>query len=332
MQGNAIKTLTRMHIPGLDVLTSDPQAVMHEHWMTAALPVSAAILAGRRRVMTEVSDFSQKMGGKGPCSLAQMQATAAWQAAWGVTDFTLYYDITDRPPDEYRTYCTYVGRLNAILKPARLDSEVLLYYPVNDLWAEYLPVAEPLQLESQSPRAQRIVRSFNRIGQMMQRNQIPFALVDHEHLAAARVVDGGRLDIKGHRFTSLILPSDVQLPSAAAQVVERFKRKSGRVLAEGAAGGPLSAAALAEAIRPAFSVSPASDKIVLGIFVRERRRILLVLNVDTQAYQGELTTDAPRNWQILDPASGAIRPAGKPSRAHVRLALEPNQAVLLVEE
>jgi len=332
LQGNAIKALTRMDIPGLDVLTSNPEAVIDRHWLTAAIPASAATLTGRRRVMTEVSDFSQKMGGKGPCSLAQMQATAAWQAAWGVTDFTLYYDITDRPPEEYRAYCAYVGRLNTILKPADPDPEVLLYYPVNDLWAEYLPAAEPLQLESQSPRAQRIVRSFNRLGQMLPRNQIPFALVDHEHLAGIKVSDDGRLDIKGHRFASLILPSDVQLPSAAGEVVGRFKRKGGRVITDGAAGEPLSAAALAEAARPAFSVSPASEKIVLGSFVRERRRILLLVNVDSQAYQGELTTGRARHWRVLDPASGAIHPAMMSGSSQVQVALEPNQAVLLAED
>ena len=332
LQGNAIKALTRMNIPGLDLLTSDPEAVIHEHWMAAALPASAAILTGRRRVMTEVSDFSQKMNGKSPCSLPQMQATAAWQAAWGVTDFTLYYDTADRPPGDYRAYCTYVGRLNTILKSASVDSEVLLYYPINDLWAEYLPVAEPLQLGSQSPRAQKIVHSFNGIGQMMQRAQIPFVLADHEHLAAARVVEGGRLDIRGRRFTSLILPSDIQLPPAAGEVVERFKRKGGRVISDGAATGPLSAVALAEAIRPAFSVMPASEKVVLGSFVRERRRILLLLNVDTRVYQGKLATGASGNWQVLDPASGIIRPAEKLDSTDVQLVLEPNQAVLFVEE
>jgi hypothetical protein len=332
LQGNALKTLTRMHIPGLDLLSSDPQAVTQGNWMTAALPASAAILTGQRRVMTEVSDFSQKMAGRGPCSLAQMQATAAWQAAWGVTEFTLYYEIADRPPGEYRAYCAFVGRLNAILKPARPAPRALLYYPVSDLWAEYRPVAEPLRPGSQSPRAQTIVGSFNRLGQTMQRGQIPFALIDHENLATARVVEGGMLEIGGHRFTSLILPSDVQLPQPAAGVVERFRRKGGRILADGAPAKPLTAATLSEETRPEFAVSPASEKIVLGSFVRERRRIVLVLNVDTLAYQGVLAAATAGNWRVLDPVSGGVHPAEMTDRAHVRLELQPNQALLLVEE
>ena len=183
LEGNALKALGRMDIPGLDMLSSDPEAVLHSGWLTAALPCSAAELSGGRRVMTEVSDFSQKMGGSGPAGVPEMQATAAWQAVWGVTEFTLYYGMQDRSRDDYRAYCEYVGRLNALLKPARRVAEVLLYYPIHDLWSEYLPVAEPLKLESQSARAQQLVRSFLKLGQHLQRNQIPFTIVDHEQLA-----------------------------------------------------------------------------------------------------------------------------------------------------
>ena len=45
------------------------------------------------------------------------------------------------------------GCLNAVLKPARRDAQTLLYYPIHDLWAEYLPVAGPLREAPQSPRA-----------------------------------------------------------------------------------------------------------------------------------------------------------------------------------
>jgi len=201
-----------MDVPGLDVLSSDPEVVIHSGWLTAAMPASAAVLGGRRRVMTEVSDFVQKMGGRGPADLAEMQATAAWQAAWGVTDFTLYYRIADRSPEEYRAYCDYVGRLNAVLEPARPDPQVLLYYPISDLWAEYRPVAEPLKLGSQSPRAQRIVRSFMQLGQFLQRSQVPFGLIDHEHLAAAKVRPDGKLAIHEQRYSAVILPEGTELP------------------------------------------------------------------------------------------------------------------------
>ena len=187
LDGNKLEVLGKMDIPGLDELSSDPEVVIHGGWMTAGTPCSAAALHGRRRVMTEVSDFSQRMAKQGDASLDAMQATAAWQAAWGVTEFMLYYSPAGRSADDYRAYCDFVGRLNAVLKPAKPTSEVLLYYPIYDLWAEYRPVAEPLQSASQPPLLRKIVNSFWRLGTTLQRGQNPFVMVDHESLATAAV-------------------------------------------------------------------------------------------------------------------------------------------------
>jgi hypothetical protein len=329
LEGNGLKALCRMDIPGLDVLSSNPEAVIHSGWMTAALPASAAVLTGRRRVMTEVSDFVEKMGGRGPASLAEMQATAAWQAAWGVTEFTLYYGIADRPADDYRAYCSFVGRLNAILKPARPDPQVLLYYPVYDLWAEYLPVAGPLQLGSQSPRAQRIVRSFDQLGQTLQRNQVPFALIDHERLAAARVASDGSLAIGEHRFRALLLPADVELPPPAARVVDEWRGKGGRVFVDRSAAR-LSGPAIIDAVKPPYRLSPQSPYIAAGHFLRDGRRVILLVNVGREAYQGHLQVGAAADGLILDPSTGGVAPAMAQSGT-IRVSLASRQAIVLVQ-
>lgn len=46
LEGNGLKILGRMHIPGLDLLSSNPESVVHSAWLTAAMPASAA--AGRQ--------------------------------------------------------------------------------------------------------------------------------------------------------------------------------------------------------------------------------------------------------------------------------------------
>jgi len=331
LEGNGLKVLGLMDMPGLDMLSSDPAAVIYSGWLTAALPSSAAMLGGRRRVMTEVSDFSQKMGGAGPADLAAMQATAAWQAAWGVTEFTLYYSIADRSAEEYRAYCDYVGRLNAVLKPARFDRRVLLYYPIRDLWEEYLPVAEPLRLDSQTSRAQRIVASFMRLGQTLQRSQIPFTLVDHEKLASATVHLGGKLAIRDHTFDALLLPEDAKLPPGTAEVVDSFREGGGRVVVDQPVAGRLTRESLLRALQPACRISPPTERITLGRFVRDGRRILLVVNVGPEAYDGRLSVPTPGDWQRMDPASGTIQPVEADATGQIQLELGARQAVLLVQ-
>lgn len=329
LEGNGLAALSHMHIPGMDMLSSNPESFMNGGWMTVALPASAALLRGSRRVFTEVSDFSEKMGGAGPARLADMQAAAAWQAAWGVTDFTLYYSISDRSVEDYRAYCDEVGRLNAILKPAALDPEVLLYYPIHDLWEEYLPTAGPLTAASQSERARRLVGSFNRIGQTLARSQIHFCLVDHAFLARARVRADGRLVIRGRAFRALALPDGVELPAEAAWVVARFQAAGGAVLRETPSDRIAREAALA-AIKPEFRIEPTDERLVLGRFKREARPVLLIVNTGTAPYRGALTAPQTGGWLALDPATGSVQQAAQDGSGTIALNLAAKQAVILV--
>ena len=303
-EGNGLQVLSRLQIPGLDMLTSDPEAAIHSGWLTAGLPSSAAVLSGGRRVMTEISDFHQKMGGTGPASLAAMQAAAAWQAAWGVTDFTLYYSMQDRPQEEYHAYGEFVGRLNSILKPAQQRPLVLLYYPIRDLWSEYIPVAEQLTLASQSERAQRIVSSFMRLGQTLQRNQIPFALVDHNYLAAAQFDQDGAIQIGDRSFRCLLLPEGAELPDNVATLMRQAPKL--RVMSDRREEPLLDVARIRSAISPAYSLNPLSARIALGQFQRDGRDMLLLVNVGTQPYDGVLVGEKPKSWIQLDPHSGKM--------------------------
>jgi hypothetical protein len=330
LEGNGLKCLARMDIPGLDLLNSDPMAVNHSGWLTAGLPASAAMLEGRRRVMTEVSDFSQKLGGQGPVSLDEMRAAAAWQAAWGVTEFTLYYDPADRPAESHRAYCDFVGRVNAIVKPARREAGVLLYYPIYDLWAEYLPVAEPLNLVSQSARARKLVGSFMRLGQELQRSQIPFTLTDHEYLASARTDDAGGLKIAGAAHRAILLPDGAELPLAAARAVDKFKARGGLVVADGADGKTLDRAALVELLRPAVRLAAPSDQIALGRFSRDGRAILLAANVGSKPYQGRLITGLAGSWLVLNPADGSHEPVEADRDGSLPLALAAHETTIWV--
>jgi len=328
LEGNALKALGRMDIPGLDLLNSDPEAVIYSGWLTAGLPASAAILNGRRKVMTEVSDFSQRMAGKGNASLANMQAVAAWQAALGVTEFTLYYNREGRSSDDYRCYCDFVGRLNSVLRQARPVPEVLLYYPIYDLWAEYIPVAEKLTIQSQSKRMQQIQKSFLELGQRMVRRQISFAVVDHEFLAGAEVRDSG-LWIGGQRFKALVLPAGVELPKPATEKLAQFEDAGGQVFRAKASQVEVDFTKPAS-IYESGALSVKSDRIVVGRFVRDERDILLVVNVGAKPYIGEVTAKNAADWLVAEPGSGRLEQVRVVEAGQISISLPPRGSVLLI--
>ena len=327
LEGNSLKMLGRMEIPGLDMLSSDPEAVIHTGWMTAVLPASAALLNGRRLVMTEVSDFAQTMAKKGPAPVADMCAAAAWQAALGVTEFTLYYTREQRSPEQYQSYCAFVGRLNALLREAQPSPRVLLYYPIWDIWSEYKPVAAKLTVDSQSQRLREIVDSFMGLGQHMTRGQISFAIADHETLATGRV-QGDTIHIGNRSFKALVLPADVELPPPVEQQVKRFEAGGGRVLdATPSANVDLASVA---AIYDSGFVSPMAERVVVGRFTRAGREMVLVVNVGGAGYDGAMTArDAPR-WIVGDPASGTIGPVEADRQGRIVLLLPPRAARIFI--
>ncbi len=323
LEGNSLKMLSRMDIPGLDVLSSDPEAVIHTGWMTAVLPASAALLNSRRLVMTEVSDFVETMAAKGPASVADMCATAAWQAALGVTEFTLYYNRQQRTPEDFQSYCAFVGRLNALLREAQPSPCVLLYYPIWDIWAEYRPVAAKLTMDSQSQRLRDIVNSFMSLGQRMTRGQISFAITDHEMLAAARI-DGDTIHVGNRDFKAMLLPAGVTLPSPVEQQVRRFNAGGGRVLrATPSANVDLASVA---AICDNGLVSPAADRLVVGRFTREGREIVLAVNVGRADYNGAMMARDAGQWLVGNPATGTIEPVKVDQQERIVLSLTPRAA------
>ncbi len=343
LYGNSLKALMRMDIPGLDILSSEPADVLYSSWLTASLPASAALWNGGRKVMTEVSDFAQRMSSNQDATLEKMQATAAWQAAFGVTEFTSYYltsamdqivymiDIGSTIPfdkNKYQSYCRYVGRLNAVLREARPDPKVLLYYPIYDLWAEYLPVAERLDISSQTPRAQQLVHTFMALGQQMTRSQVSFALTDHEILAKAEARDGG-LWIGGRCFEALVLPAEAELPEAAKGLVEQFQAAGGYVYQAGQPGAALDTQRLA-AIQGSGKLNPACDTVVAGRFVRERREILLFVNVTDKPYAGRVRLNGVERWIQADPQSGAMEACKAAEADEAEITLAPNGALFFI--
>ena len=339
LEGNSLKMLGRMDIPGMDMLSSDPMVVVYGGWLTASLPSSAAWLHGRRKVMTEVSDFAQTLGGGKPVPLPGRQATAAWQAALGVTEFTLYYGtlgaiVANHAPAQdqadYRAYCTYVGRLNALLREAKPTVSVALYYPISDLWAEFKPVAQPINVDSQSARMRKIIGSFNELGRQMTVSQVGFVLVDHELLAGAEVRDGG-LVIGGQTLKALVLPEDVELPPAAAPVVDKFVQAGGSVMQGGKSQRPFDITRLQQSYRDG-RLEPGSSQIVVGRYERDGRAVLLVVNAGGAAYNGAVQAGSANQWWVARPASGTIEAAKASAAGACPIKLAPQEAAFLVAD
>jgi hypothetical protein len=128
----------------------------------------------------------------------------------------------------------------------------------------------------------------------------------------------------------LLIPQGVELPPDAAAVVARFQQSGGFVLRDEAAAPSRSKEGLIEALKPAFRLSPTSDTIALGCFVRDGRSVLLLVNVGSAAYAGQLVAKEPCSWLRLDPANGNLQNLAQLPATQHEIRLEPRQSLLLV--
>ncbi|HNW58885.1 MAG TPA: hypothetical protein PKI62_04370 [bacterium] len=338
LDGNKLLVSRGFDIPGLDQLSSDPAIWAEEAWMAVAFPASAAALQGQRRVMCEMSDFDQTIHGRAPANLAHMQAAAAWQMAFGVTDFNLYYTIVPgqeypyRGEKEYQAYCTFVGRVNALLKPARPLRRVVLYYPIYDLQREYHPVAEKMDRTTQNERAVRLESSFTRWGGDLLQAQIPFTLADAASLEKAAVTAKGSLRLGDSEYSALVFPEGITLPGPLRQLVDQSRAAGvAVVLMPDSLRSPAPGALLQQTGRPA-ALSPADSTIAYGEFEREGRRIFILVNTGNAPYTGELRVERGRHAIVLDPAAGGLGEE-QPIRHHaVPVQLPPLATRLLVTQ
>jgi hypothetical protein len=152
-----------------------------------------------------------------------MCAAASWQAAWGVTEFTLYYGIKGRGEAVHKQYCDYVGRLNAVLRSAEMMPEAVLYYPIRELQAEYVPQADPLDFQKMSPQTKQLVGDFEGVGAFLVKNQIPFVISD-KRLTAAET--GGKPFIENGEDAKKLAAGNVTkiTPKSEWVVLGQFER------------------------------------------------------------------------------------------------------------
>ena len=315
VEGNKLQALAGLDIPGLDYLNADPTSwtrIDEEFlggWQAAALPTSVAQLTGKRLVFCETGDFLQTMSGEDPATLKEMQSNSAWQMAWGVTEFALYYRISYgeefpfRNESTHKAYCDFVGRVNSIVREARPEKTTLLYYPIYDMQREYQPTVSPADFKTQNEKVEQIENSFNQLGVSLSMAQIPFVLIDYLFLERAKITNKGTISIGDNEYSSLVIPQGVILPPEIEVLVEEMKENGMKVLL---LNKNLTMDELLAGVDRVEKLVPERNEIAFGKFTRSGRDIYLLVNSGTEAYQGQLTVLQKGSWSVMDPQTAKI--------------------------
>ena len=335
LDGNKLWITSGFDIPGLDQLNSDPSIWSGSSWMAPFFPGSSAFLTGKRRVMCEMSDFSQTMAGKGPVPLEEMEAATAWQMAFGVTDFTLYYTIHNgerypyRNEAAYKAYCDFVGRVNSVVMEAAPVRNILLYYPIYDLQREYIPTAGKMSRSTQSELTKIVESSFRDLGSNLLKAQNQFVLVDYLTLEKADITDNRTIRTGSNHFSSIVFPRGVVFPPRVAEWVQKAKEKGViLVFADDFSETP-SPGQLTRLVGHENPLVPSSPEIAFGKFTRGDREIFMMVNTGKEKYEGGLVLSGGKRYVVLDPHPGSVTEPHKVEGSRVKVELAPLQTKII---
>lgn len=208
--GDIFRHLRHLHMPGMDHVTGtlpmdSPLGIVPK------LVSSAALLAGKERVMTET--FGESGWG---LSLREMKWMADWQMVQGINyliPHAFYYSIAERrkkdsPPSEfyqapfwsyYRIFADYTARITAAITGGETVARVAVLYPMASVWADFVPGA------AIPPEVQELEKTFAPLCRTLLELHRDFVVLDEEVFAKAQI-DGSTFRVNGLTFDALVVP------------------------------------------------------------------------------------------------------------------------------
>lgn len=238
--GEPFRCYAKFDIPGIDMITSDPEKIMaKEYFLVPKLAGSACRLQGRRRLMCEISDFFGIMDNR-HASLEQMKCTAGILYSFGVTDLCSYYTLSFAPekglkpgefsPSAYRQYTAFASRLNSFFTEGTIETSVAVLYPIHSLWAHFTPSSRSMYEPHPTQDVNLLDEAFAGCCRDLLQQQIDYDIVDERNMAGA-TLDGNTLVMGARRYRVLVLPPLDTVRVRTAEVIAQFVQAGGTVIA-----------------------------------------------------------------------------------------------------
>jgi hypothetical protein len=204
------------HVMGRKLASSETFTWLGEHFrvsLSECKPIlDKLLLSGTNHVYFQGSPYSP-----------QDAPWPGWQfyASINVTPYnTFWHDIP--------AFDQYIGRTQAFLQEGRPDNDVLLYWPVQDVWAMksrnilfQLTVGNASQWLSPTP--------FHQVGEDLLHEGYGFDYISDKQLQTTKVTSGA-LQTPGATYRALLIPPCKYMPEETLQQIARLARAGAKII------------------------------------------------------------------------------------------------------
>lgn len=221
--GDLLHVLSAMDIPGCDLLHSAPDQTRHA--IACKIASSAAHQYGKSHVMIEASNMCDR---DQTFSVERLELAMAMLYALGVDTITSYYGEELFDEDGYRRFTDYTARLGALVEGGCHESQVLVYYPYEQMAA--LTVAARIRTPEE---ATEIEQAIWRISEELLSGQVDYDFVNQELLVKYECAGGEILTDCGERPRAIIFPPVSFVDDPVAAWIEKAIAAGVRVIFDG---------------------------------------------------------------------------------------------------
>ena len=254
----------------------------------------------------------------------------------------------------------YVERCQTRLQASRPDNDVLLYFPIHDLWATRAKSGGGIhQLEVHHVERWLLLQAVGRLGEQLLQRGYSFDFISDDLLNSLMVSGQNVQSAGGATYQVIVVPRTTYIPATTLHRLEQLARQGARIVFEGAL--PQQAAGfhnhsartadvqrLGQALQQRKTVAVSPDVFgtlgQLGIraepwaaeglsFIRKRQADTtqyFITNLGNRYRQNWVTLSATGRVDRYDPLTGQTGPLpvrkGVTGRTEVFLALEPGQS------
>ncbi len=355
--GDLLKFVSEFDVPALDIPIPNPNQFQNFRYQQSRFFSSVSAWKERDETLMLLDPM---IGGYGRSRLSPelplLLNSVNMASFHGVNVFTSY--LPRKPgkgakgytQEEYRFLNEYVGRLTQVLRGAKRDAGVALYYPIAMFQADLL--ASNQRWGNINKLHQKRQQAWDNTEKALLKGDIEYMIVHPEGVAQAKVAGDGKglMKVGDGVYHTLVMPQMDFIPMAVAKTLVQFERGGGKILwvdqvprgaehvkHDAPIHGWLKEAKatpstqLTKAIPASFSskydltFSPGTNQLAIGRFHRDGKRIYLLVNRQQKGITAKVVGEGAVS--LLDPSTGKIKRVNLPAE----LPMEAVRALMLVQ-
>ena len=276
-------------------------------------------------------------------SIPLLQNATNWAFVHGANVFNAYLPLdpvdtsdargrgrraTGYTAEEYTAFNEYVGRIALVLRGARRETTVGLYYPITNFQAYYRPSNQ--HWSKMRPDFVRFQKPWDDAVASLIDADMDYNIIHPQAIKEATIV-GNTLRIGTATYRYLVMPQMEMLPKSVVEKLQAFERAGGTVIwldsvpqkglypaeddfVRNALGNaaPSSVSRLTSLIGNSFSAAfdlqftPGTDQLGVGRFYRKDQRIYFLMNKTETALEVQVSGGQRGSLTLLDPSTGEV--------------------------